>query len=122
MAKNYVKLDWVDTDILYAKYMVDVLNLEDARDALAMRLNFVDNKSHKMLVDISGIGRVTKEARNFLGSEEGYTNITATAIIVNTPVMATMANFFMRFSSQPVPVKMVKSYDDGLAWLQGVKI
>lgn len=107
----------LDNNILHIEYLVQTIDAEAANKALEIRLNFTQHTDVKMLVDVGSVKKFTKEARDIMGSARGYDKILASAIILKSPLQAMLGNFYMRFSSQPVPTKLVSSYEDGLKWL-----
>lgn len=110
-------LKMLDNNILHIEYLVQTIDAEAANKALEIRLNFTQHTDVKMLVDVGSVKKFTKEARDIMGSARGYDKILASAIILKSPLQAMLGNFYMRFSSQPVPTKLVSSYEDGLKWL-----
>lgn len=115
-------LKMLNDSVLHIEYLVETIDAAAAEKALEIRLNFTKHAEVKMLVDVGSVKKFTKDARDIMGSPRGYDKIAASAIILKSPLQAMLGNFYMRFSSQPVPTKLVSSYEDGLKWLQSLDV
>ena len=111
-------LNMLEDDLLYAQFRVDYFDLDFARTSLKQRQEFVGNKKIKLLADLSLVKKVTKEARDFMGSEPAYEGIVAACLIVSSPLTAMFGNFYMRMAANVVPTKLVVSKEEGIKWLK----
>lgn len=68
------------------------------------------------LIDFSGEGSMTHEARTYV-AETGKHFFIASAIVNNSLAVRLIVNFFNTFYSHPVPFKMFACETDARAWL-----
>ena len=84
---------------------------ERVRDALG-------KEKIRVLVDMRQATRVNREARNYYANERTASIQRATALLVSSPLSATIANFFMGLNKPLTPTRMFTKTDEAIAWLQ----
>jgi hypothetical protein len=84
---------------------------ERVRDALG-------KEKIRVLVDMRQATQVNREARNYYANERTASIQRAVALLVSSPVSATIANFFMGFNKPLTPTRMFMSEDKAIAWLR----
>jgi hypothetical protein len=68
-----------------------------AREIVASRLSFTENKKHYLVADVSKVRSVTSEAKLFMQKPDGgLKNILGAALIASNPVSALIANIFIK--------------------------
>ena len=99
--------DRVDVDLVEMIKLVDV------------SLEIVNNTPFYLIVDARNIlSTINHEAREYITKHEVYSRLNiAQAIIVNNMPIKILANFYMKFYTQPSPVKMFSDFDEGRTWL-----
>ncbi|MEM9389116.1 MAG: hypothetical protein AAGA02_01510 [Bacteroidota bacterium] len=116
----YLKLSIID-GILHCNYdKQDVVDLNKAKIMVSERVAFCEEKTWPHLFDISSLKKITKDARDYL-ADEGNRYVTASAIIVNSPVLKMIANFFITVNRPKSPTRMFTNKNSALNWLSQYK-
>ncbi len=84
---------------------------ERVRDALG-------KEKIRVLVDMRQATRVNREARNYYANERTASIQRAAALLVSSPLSATIANFFMGLNKPLTPTRMFTKVDEAIAWLR----
>ena len=76
-----------------------------------------------LLIDISKVKKISREARLYLSSAESNEGLTAAAIIAPNGFAKALANFFIRVNliNPMIPTKMFTSEKEALKWLEQYK-
>jgi len=118
---NYIKI-WKEEKLLYAKFSENLdMTLEIAKICVDARIKLSNGTSYPVLIDMSGIRSVTKEARDFMG-KEGAQLITAGALIVRSPIARIIGNLFLLLNAPKVPTKLFTDEEDARKWLEQFNI
>ncbi|MBF0352680.1 MAG: hypothetical protein HQM11_16730 [SAR324 cluster bacterium] len=92
------------------------LVLEDARNNVELVNKLTGNKKRPLLVDARHSKSVDKAARAYLASE-GAKNLSAFAILVESPLSRMIGNFFIGLDKGPIPTRLFTSETEALRWL-----
>ncbi len=103
------ELDSTPQTLQTAKENIDAQ--ERTRDALGKEMT-------RVLVDMRQTTRITREARTYYAGERVASIQRATALLVSSPLSATVANFFMGLNKPLSPTRMFTKADEAIAWLQ----
>ncbi|MFW9873286.1 MAG: hypothetical protein ACFFG0_09305 [Candidatus Thorarchaeota archaeon] len=76
------------------------------------------NTKHPIIVDISKIKSVTREAREYFASEKAAEVTTGIAVIVGSPVSKIVGNFLIGLNKPNYPIKLFTSEKKAKEWLQ----
>ena len=105
VGSGYVRTDWLDDAELTA---------EDAREVLESFASFTTDGPTPLLVDGRTAHSATREARQLLAR----TDLTSrAAMLVDSPLSRTLANFFLGVSGRSVPARIFTDLDDAQRWL-----
>ncbi|OFZ67633.1 MAG: hypothetical protein A3D92_08730 [Bacteroidetes bacterium RIFCSPHIGHO2_02_FULL_44_7] len=74
-----------------------------------------------LLVNITEIRSISREARSHFSVNNRDTHITAFALVGKSAVGKIVANFFFRLNRVAVPARMFVSEDKALLWLENFK-
>jgi hypothetical protein len=110
--------------VLYATFKPGIIvDLSGARLILSDRLKFVHKQDLPILIDVRGLKSITKEARDFLSSEDGQRGVKASAMLIEGYLSSTIANFFLKVNvkKNKFPVKTFTDRTRALTWLQQYK-
>lgn len=111
----------IEDGILLCYYKkIDTVDLEVAKIGALDRVKFSDNTSYPCLFDIRLMGKVTKEARDYLANE-GNDLVTASALVVGSSVIKIIANFFIIVNKPKNPTRMFTDKESAIEWLQKFK-
>lgn len=107
-----------DTDVIFAEFGNSLnVDLSMAKQIVANRLDFTENKKHYLVLDMSKVRNVTTEAKKFLQQPEGgLKNILGAALIASNPVAAMIANIFIK-TPKNFQAKFFYNRKDALDWI-----
>ncbi len=92
--------------------------LQDAQETIAAAVKLSEGKPLPMLVDLTGLKSITKEARNYFGKEVTSHNLSAVGLLFTSAVTQVLGNFFLRFNRPEIPVKLFNSETQAIRWLK----
>jgi hypothetical protein len=72
-------------------------------------------QSRPLLVDLSGISGLTRDARAIYSAQR---SVTAVALVGQTPVVRVIANFALGVAKSAVPTRFFPTTDEALSWLR----
>ena len=102
----------------------NILTLDDIKDLHAaaekisgglMVVVFIKRKNSN---EYKGISR---EARIYAAGKEATKIFKAVAVLIANPVIRMAANFFIRVSKPPYPIRMFTSESEAISWLKKVQ-
>ena len=112
---------YVRNGIFYLHYLpLEHLELEVAKKIVAERLAFKKGVAYPCLFDITKVRQSTKEARDYM-ADEGNELVLASAILVTSPMLRMMANFFISVNKPKNPTRMFTDMASALEWLAPFK-
>ena len=91
---------------------------EENIDAQARLRNTLGKEMTRVLIDMRQTVQITREARNHYAGERTASIQRATALLIDSPLSATIANFFMGLNKPLSPTRMFTSEDEAIAWLR----
>ena len=100
MKRNEIKTEtasaWLDQNgiIHILNYPGAEVNIQNAKEHVAVTKRF-GNKKHPIIVDISKVKSVTREAREYFSGEKASEVTTGIAVIVGSPVSRVIGNFLI---------------------------
>ncbi len=108
----------MENGILIATYHPHVrIALKQAKEIVAQRLLFINNKAMPTLVLNQGIIKMDKDARDYLSSEAGIAGIKCAAILVNSNFTSLTVTFFLKITKPKLLVKTFIDKKEALTWL-----
>ena len=117
---EYFSLSIVD-GIFYCYFKkIDMMDLPFTEASVKHRLKFMEGKSYPCFFDITQVKQSTKEARDYLANE-GNELVAASAILVSSPMLKMMANFFIQVNKPKNPTRLFTSQESALEWLAHFK-
>jgi len=117
---QFAELELID-GILIGIHKPVVIDLIIAKTIVQERIEFTEGKSYPILIKDYGVAKIEKQAREYFNTPESYEGITACAILTNSIFKMTLANFFIKMSKQPFPVRLFKDQDEATEWLTSYK-
>jgi len=64
-------------------------------------------------------GSVSRQAREYLASDEAIAGLLAVALLVGSPVTRTIGAFFLAIQKPGVPARLFTDEGGAIAWLRG---
>lgn len=99
---------------------IDMVDLEIAKTCVKDRLEYTGHKSYPSLFDITRIKQSTKEARDYMANE-GNEHVSASAILISSPMLKMTANFYIMVNKPKNPTRMFTEKESALTWLAQYK-
>ncbi|MBF8962939.1 hypothetical protein I0P70_06760 [Pontibacter sp. FD36] len=96
------------------------LDLAKARICVQDRLNYIGEQVYPSLFDITQVKHSTKEARDYL-ADEGNTGVSASAILVASPMVKMAANIYIHVNKPKNPTRMFTDKAEAVEWLEQFK-
>jgi hypothetical protein len=111
-----------NSDIIFTEFPDKLkVDLTKARELVAHRLDFTQNKKHFMIIDISNVSEVTTEAKEYLQrADSGLKNILGAAFIGTNPVSTMIANIFIK-TPKDFQAKFFSNREDAFDWIHELK-
>lgn len=117
---NYVTM-FVENGIFYMYYKrLELLEINIAKVIVQDRITFKKGISYPSLFDIREIKQSTKEARDYMANK-GNDLVLASAVVVSSPVLRMMANFYIMVNKPKNPTRIFTDKDDAVEWLSQFK-
>lgn len=111
-------------DVLKGIFIAENLEKTDVVKIITERRKVTDKYGKKpLLIDISKVKKISREARLYLSSKEANEGLAAAAIIAPNGFAKALANFFIRVNliNPIIPTKMFISEQEALIWLEKYK-
>jgi len=97
------------------------LNLADAQEALSAIRVLCEGQRRPVLVDITELKSMDREARTFFAGQETAQVESAAALVVHSPLTRAIGNFFMGLNKPLFPTRLFTSEAEALAWLKSTR-
>lgn len=108
--------------ILFTKYISCKIDVSLAKEIVAHRINYTEGHIYPALITSSGIVEITKEARNFFGSQKGSKGLSAIALVYESSKLnQIIMNFMLKLHPPLIPIKSFKNSKKALHWLTKLK-
>lgn len=107
----------INNGIMFGRFKVDYITYDIAVNAVKQRCLFSKTKEYPFIIHIESVKKITKEARDYLASEEGCKRVTHSAIIVNNYITKIIGNFFISISKPIIPTKLFNNKEDAISWI-----
>ncbi len=91
---------------------------EENIDAQARIRDALGKEITRVVIDMRQTVQITREARNYYAGERTASIQRATALLIDSPLSAIFANFFMGLNKPLSPTRMFTSEDEAIAWLR----
>lgn len=108
--------------IMIANWDSEFVDLAVAQKAVAIRVAVMDNKKYPFLIRVRYLKGSTKEARDYLASEEGCQNFAAAAFCIDSVIKNVIISMYLYLNKPIVPTKIFNDEQKALEWLQTYKI
>lgn len=109
---------FIEDRVLHIVFKKDAeVDLNDINEIIEARNEILEKHKILVLVDIRALWQANKEARERSASDDMLGRAAAMAILSNSLPTRLLANFYMRFVSDKLPVRMFKEKAQALEWL-----
>lgn len=112
-----------DERIIFWNYAPSLeMDIDIARELVQNRLEYTKGKSVYALIDVTNLKSTTKEARDFMNSEDGGLKGLLGGAFLSSNVVATLlVNLYLKVNSPSIPAKFFTNRQEALSWLRKVK-
>lgn len=117
---EYIRLEIVN-EIVIGTYKTKIITLDIAKKVVKLRLEISNNKDYPVLIKDNYVEKIEKKARDYFSTKEGLKGIRCAAILTNSIFKIALANFFLKVSGPPIPVKLFSAEHDAYKWLNKFK-
>ena len=117
---KYVKMAITDGICYFTYKQLDKVDVEDAKLIVEDRLDYASGATYPYLFDIREVKNFDKGARDYM-ADKGNDLVSASAILVDSFVMKTIANFFITVNRPKKPTRLFTDYRKALEWLDEYK-
>jgi hypothetical protein len=108
----------IEEGIFYCYFKeIEVMDLDFTKASVQHRLAFMEGQSYPCFFDITRVKQTTKEARDYL-ADKGNDLVSASAILVSSPMLKMMANFYIMVNKPKNPTRMFTDKESALEWLR----
>ena len=94
------------------------VTLADAKENVAAALKVANGRRLPILIDITSVRSVTREARLYYRDEAGV-HTTAAALLIGSTISRVIANFVIGLDRPVVPARIFTSETEAIQWLKG---
>ena len=117
---EFIKIE-SEEGIIIGTLKVDTLDIDLAKKIVALRLDVTEKKDYPTLINMRSTKKFSKEARDFLASEKGAERVIAAALVIDSMLTATLANFFLKVNKPMVATKLFTNEEEAMKWLNTTK-
>ncbi len=115
------KLYWdSDNDIVWGELFADQVTEELAKenvDAQESVRDAVSKAKTRVLIDMTAVSEISKEARDYFANERTASIQRATALLIESPVSRVIGNFFMGLNKPISPTRLFTDPQKAIKWL-----
>jgi hypothetical protein len=110
---------WIEDDgIVRQAFRVEVIRIEHMEEIFAAIMDVGGTEGHwRVLVDLRSVRWGTRGARDYAAGRSLADLVDAQALLVASPVTRMVANFFVRVSQPPFPIRVFDSITRAFDWL-----
>jgi hypothetical protein len=94
----------------------DIFDIHMAKVCVKSLEEFTKNKPYPCLMSVLKIKGISKEARDYFANE-GDSHILANAMLIKSPIMKMISNFYIMVNKPRKPTKMFTDKEQALEWL-----
>lgn len=95
------------------------ITLEDAKENVATVKKLIKGRKCPLLVDISKVLSLDRDARKYYAEAGEKENISAVALLVGPPLSKVIGNFFIGLNRGVAPLRLFTSEARAIEWLKG---
>jgi hypothetical protein len=117
---EFIKIE-SEEGIIIGTLKLDTLDIDLAKKIVALRLEVTEKEDYPTLINMKRTKKFSKEARDFLAGEKGVERVIAAALVIDSMLTATLANFFLKVNKPMVATKLFTNEEEAMQWLKTIK-
>lgn len=108
-----------DVGIVHGEEVNDTpFRLSDAEEALRLIREIGGGQKSCLLMDISRLKSMSREARTYFSAPDRTEDLLAVALIINSPLSRVIGNFFLGLNKAAIPVRLFTEEKQAVDWLR----
>jgi len=115
------KIYWdSENEIVWGKIIADIKTEEQAKqiiDAHERVRNNMNIKKTRVIIDMTELTNISKDARNYLANERTASIQRAVALLTGKPISRIIGNFFLGLDKPITPTKLFTNSEEAIKWL-----
>ncbi len=110
---------WLDEDgiLIAVNKPTSLHDLKDALENLGLTKELSQGKPRPLLVDMTGIKSMSREAREEYAKAGVDSIVTAIGLVTRSAMSRIVANFFLSFNRPAVPTRLFNNVETAKKWL-----
>jgi len=116
------KLYWdSENEIVWGEVFADITTEELAKeniDAQERIRDSLNKKKTRVIIDITAVFEISKEARDYFANERTASVQRATALLIGSPISKIVGNFFLGLNKPISPTRLFTNPKQAIKWLQ----
>ena len=93
------------------------IDIDNHKETFTIIRELCRGKRCGLIVDFVGIKSMTKESRDYSGSNEHLSYVRAVAILISNSFTRILANFFMGLNKPVFPTQLFTKEEEAISWL-----
>ncbi len=115
------KLYWdSENEIVWGELLANQTTVEHAKENIDAQERIRDSlkkKKTRVLIDMTSVTEISKEARDYFANERTASIQRATALLIGSPVSMVIGNFFMGLNKPVSPTRLFTDPHKAIQWL-----
>lgn len=107
--------------IMIANWDMDFVDLDVAKRAVEIRVVAMGDNKYPFLIRVRRLTGSTKEARDYLASEEGCRGFSAAAFCIDSVIKNVIISLYLYLNKPVVPTRIFNDERKALEWLHTYK-
>ncbi len=116
------KLYWDgENEIVWGELFADITTEELAKeniDAQERIRDSMNKEKTRVIIDMTAVFEISKEARDYFANERTASIQRATALLIGSAVSRTIGNFFLGLNKPITPTKLFTDPQEAIKWLR----
>ena len=116
------KLYWdSENEIVWGELFADITTEELAKeniDAQERIRDSMNKEKTRVIIDMTAVFEISKEARDYFANERTASIQRATALLIGSAVSRTIGNFFLGLNKPITPTKLFTDPQEAIKWLR----
>jgi hypothetical protein len=116
---EFVQIEQIE-NIIIMTWDIDMANIQIVKEMVDLRLKVTPIEPYLFVINSKKVKKFPKEARDFLAGKKAAERVIAAAIVIDSMLTATLANFFLRVSKPEVITRLFSNEEDAITWLKTI--
>ncbi len=116
------KIYWdSENEIVWGELFADITKEELAKeniDAQERIRDSMNKEKTRVIIDMTAVFEISKEARDYFANERTASIQRATALLIGSAVSRTIGNFFLGLNKPITPTKLFTDPQEAIKWLR----